>query len=112
MKCEDFYPPARPIKVKYQPIVLTMILPSADTPLYNHPLPTIEAWLRNLGCEKDDSMPHCWHIQFPQWTADLCLEVEEMTVHYNSKDSNQDIARSFKYSLSREDIEAAVLAGP
>mgnify|MGYP001811413968 CR=1 FL=1 len=89
-----------------------MTLPPADTPLYNHPLPQIERWLTALGGEKDTQAPHCWHMQFPQWTAELCLDIEEVTVRYFPCNTEREIARSFKYSLSREDIEAAVLAGP
>lgn len=89
-----------------------MTLLPADTPLYNHPLPQIEHWLTALGGEKDATDPHCWYIRFPQWTAQLCLEIEEITVHYCLQGSDREVARSFKYSLSRQDIEAAVLAGP
>ena len=47
------------------------------------------------------------------WKAEICLEVEELTVRYlNAKDTGEDLNRSFKYSLSRQDVEAAVLSGP
>jgi predicted metalloprotease with PDZ domain len=95
-----------------------------DTPLYNHPLPEIEKWLISMGCEQDDSELHCWRIEKPDWRAELCLDIEELTVRYHvtdGKDSqkkaqvspgNQSIYRTFKYSLSRQDIENAVFAGP
>ncbi|MEC4983174.1 MAG: DUF3143 domain-containing protein [Oscillatoria sp. PMC 1068.18] len=90
-----------------------MALPSTDTPLYNHPLPEIEQWLINQGCAQDSKQPHCWHIEKPEWQAEICLEIEEITVRYaNIDSSNREISRSFKYSLSREDIEAAVFGGP
>jgi hypothetical protein len=103
------------------------LLPTDDTPLYNHPLPEIEQWLISMGCEQDDSELHCWHITKPDWKAELCLDIEELTVRYqsNSAKSNvstseaqqgvvgtQSIYRTFKYSLSRQDIENAVFAGP
>lgn len=90
-----------------------MALPSADTPLYNHPLPEIEQWLQMQGCEQDRDDLHCWRVERPAWKAELCLEVEELTVRYlGTGESGRDIIRSFKYSLSREDIEAAVFSGP
>jgi hypothetical protein len=86
---------------------------SADTPLYNHPLPEIEAWLSNLGCQQDRQNLHCWYVERPSWKAEICLEIEEITVRYiNAGERARDIKRSFKYSISREDIEAAVFSGP
>ena len=86
---------------------------SADTPLYNHPLPQIEQWLKNQGCQQDEQQPHCWHVQRPLWQAEIWLDIEQIVVRYfPSKEKGQDIQRSFKYSLSREDIEKAVFSGP
>jgi hypothetical protein len=75
-----------------------------DTPLYNHPLPQIEQWLKEQGCQQDETQRHCWRVQRPSWQAELWLDVEQIIVRY--------IQRSFKYSLSREDIEQAVFSGP
>jgi hypothetical protein len=94
-----------------------------DTPLYNHPLPEIEQWLLSMGCEQDDAQLHCWRITRADWRAELCLEIEELTVRYFSIDRSKvsasrasteerGIYRTFKYSLSRQDIENAVFAGP
>jgi Protein of unknown function (DUF3143) len=102
------------------------LLPT-DTPLYNHPLPEIEQWLISMGCEQDDSELHCWHIHKSDWRADLCLDIEELTVRYHATNpvgasadfsssssaaGDRSIYRTFKYSLSRQDIENAVFAGP
>ncbi len=90
-----------------------MPLPTADTPLYNHPLPDIEQWLTQMGCEQDREQLHCWRVEQPDWRAELYLEVEELTVNYlRAGESGRNIQRSFKYSLSRQDVEDAVLAGP
>jgi hypothetical protein len=89
-----------------------MSLPAADTALYNHPLPEIEDWLISIGCEQDEVEPHCWFVNKSSWKAHVCLEVEELTVKYIKTDGDADIFRTFKYSLSRQDIENAVLAGP
>ncbi|AFZ23430.1 Protein of unknown function (DUF3143) [Cylindrospermum stagnale PCC 7417] len=88
------------------------LLPS-ETPLYNHPLPQIEQWLKNQGCQQDEAELHCWHLLRPSWKAELWLDIEQVTVRYiQAGDNGQDIQRSFKYSLSREDIEQAVFSGP
>ncbi|NJR32686.1 MAG: DUF3143 domain-containing protein [Chamaesiphon sp. CSU_1_12] len=93
-----------------------------DTPLYNHPLPEIEQWLISMGCEQDDNELHCWYINKPEWKAHLCLDIEELTVRYHPTNDDRsgstgttgdrNIYRTFKYSLSRKDIENAVFAGP
>ncbi|CBN56089.1 DUF3143 domain-containing protein [Kamptonema animale CS-326] len=90
-----------------------MTIPSPDTPLYNHPLPEIEQWLKNRGCQQDRSELHCWRIQRPTWEAELSLDIDQLTVRYlHAGADGQDIQRAFKYSLSRQDIEAAVFSGP
>lgn len=90
-----------------------MSLPSANTPLYNHPLPEIEGWLTQLGCQQDRQELHCWRLQKPTWQAEIYLDVQELVVRYvNASIDGKDIQRSFKYSLSRQDIEDAVFSGP
>ncbi|MDB9347478.1 DUF3143 domain-containing protein [Nodularia spumigena] len=84
-----------------------------DTPLYSHPLPQIEKWLKEQGCQQDENELHCWRVQRPNWEAQLWLDVEQITVRYiKSGENKQEIQRSFLYSLSREDIEQAVFSGP
>jgi hypothetical protein len=88
-------------------------LPEADTPLYNHTLPTIEDWLRSKGCNQDRENLHCWHLEASAWKAEITLETEELTVRYfDAELESQNLSRSFKYSLSRQDIEDAVFSGP
>lgn len=96
-----------------------MTLPPPETPLYNHPLPDIERWLMAQGCFQDKTALHCWHVERPEWSAELCLEIDQLTVRYFDCDNPEAfpeaqpaIQRSFKYSLSRRDIEEAVFAGP
>lgn len=89
-----------------------MSLPTADTPLYSHPLPQIEQWLKSQGCQQDREQLHCWHLERPGWQAELWLDVDQITVRYILAGEGQDIQRSFKYSLTRKDIEQAVFAGP
>jgi Protein of unknown function (DUF3143) len=84
---------------------------SPDTPLYNHPLPEIEEWLVSLGCVQNTDRLHCWQVARDHWQAELCLEIEEIAISYASSDRDA-VNRIFKYSLSRQDVEAAILAGP
>ncbi len=84
-----------------------------ETPLYNHPLPEIEEWLRLQGCQQDRDQLHRWSIERSTWKADIWLDVDQLTVLYiGAGENNQDVKRSFKYSLSRKDIESAVFSGP
>jgi hypothetical protein len=88
-------------------------LPSAETPLYNHPLPLIEQWLQERGCQQDREDLHLWLVQQPAWEAEILLDIEELTVRYlGAGAEGQDIQRAFKYSLSRQDIEDAIFSGP
>ena len=89
-----------------------MSLPEADTPLYNHSLPTIEDWLRSKGCDRDRDRIHCWYLNRSTWKAEICLDTEELTVRYFDTEPDRNLSRSFKYSLSRQDIEDAVFSGP
>jgi hypothetical protein len=90
-----------------------MTLPPSETPLYNHPLPSLEEWLISQGCEQDRENLHCWFVDRVTWQAEIYLEVEEIAVNYlNAEEGGADIKRSFKYSLSRKDVEAAVFSGP
>lgn len=91
----------------------TVDLPKPETALYNHPLPKIEMWLQLQGCEQDSRNLNLWHIKRPNWQAELRLDTEQLTVCYlKAGENNKDITRAFKYSLSRQDIEAAVFSGP
>lgn len=90
-----------------------MSLPPADTPLYNHPLPDIEQWLQSQGCQQDEIEPHCWHIQQSAWRAELSLDVDSLTVRYIQAGADgSDVQRSFKYSLSRRDLDEVIFTGP
>lgn len=90
-----------------------MALPSAETPLYNHPLPDIEQWLRQQGCQQHEQELHQWYVERPAWSADLLLEIDSIVVRYLSAgESGQDVQRIFKYSLSRQDLEEAIFSGP
>jgi hypothetical protein len=90
-----------------------MTLPDADLPLYSHPLPEIEEWLKSQGCEQDSIELHCWRVDRSSWQAELWLDVEELVVRYlEAGEGGKDISRSFRYSLTRQDIEDAVFAGP
>jgi hypothetical protein len=93
-------------------------LPPAQTPLYNHPLPAIEAWLAVLGAVQQPGRPCFWRLRHGGWSADLELGVVDITVVWQpGSDSAAEAPapgprRQFPYGLSRADVEAAILAGP
>jgi hypothetical protein len=88
-------------------------LPPSETPLYNHALPDIEQWLLSHGCQQDRKDLHCWYIERPDWKAELWLDIEQLTVcYFNFGDGDRSVQRSFKYSLSRRDLENAIFSGP
>lgn len=90
-----------------------MVMPNADTPLYNHPLPDIEQWLREQGCRQDPNALHEWHVEKTAWKADIALEVDSIVVRYlGAPTQGDDLQRIFKYSLSRQDLEEAIFSGP
>lgn len=86
---------------------------TAESPLYNHPLPKIEDWLKKNGCKQDSQDLNCWYVKKPDWEAEITLEIEELVVNYLKAGADgSDIKRAFRYSLSRQDIEDAVFSGP
>ncbi|MDE5089543.1 MAG: DUF3143 domain-containing protein, partial [Trichodesmium sp. St16_bin2-tuft] len=47
------------------------------------------------------------------WKAELFLDIDQLTIRYiHLGIDGSDIQRSFKYSLSRQDIEEAIFSGP
>ena len=90
-----------------------MVMPSADTPLYNPPLPDIEQWLRDQGCHQDADSLHEWHVEKTAWKADIVLDVDSIVVRYlEAPPAGDEVQRIFKYSLSRQDLEEAIFSGP
>jgi hypothetical protein len=85
-------------------------LPADQTPLYHHPLPVLEDWLRQLGAVQRPSEPCLWDLHRPEWSAHIELEVEDLRVSWHA--DGQECVRQFPYGLSRADAEAAILAGP
>ncbi len=88
-------------------------LPKSETPLYNHTLPDLEQWLRDHGCERDTEELHLWYVTYPAWSAEIRLEIEELSILYQAaQEPSPNLRRTFKYSLSRQDVEDAIFAGP
>lgn len=87
-------------------------LPVPETPLYNHTLPDIEQWLRASGCERDGDQLHLWYLNGMAWSAEIRLDIEELSVLYDTPQDRVNVRRTFKYSLSRQDVEDAIFAGP
>lgn len=85
-------------------------LPPPQAPLYNHPLPALESWLRQLGAMQRGVNSCLWDLQMPEWRAELELESEELSVRWQG--AGGLVERHFPYGFSRADVEAAILAGP
>jgi len=51
-----------------------------------------------------------WDLSADRWTAEIELEVEELSVRWQSAAGL--VERHFPYGFSRADVEAAILAGP
>ena len=86
-------------------------MPPASTPLYSHPLPAIETWLTQQGCDRDTDDISLWKLTKEDWSAELFLDVDSIVVTYTKSDRST-VQRSFKYSLSRSDLEKVIFAGP
>lgn len=86
------------------------ILPPDRTPLYNHPLPALEAWLNQLGARQREVHGAIWDLEHPPWSARIELAVEELRVRWSHAGTER--LRHFPYGLARADVEAAILAGP
>ena len=97
-------------------------LPSPQTPLYHHPLPALEQWLQELGAVQQRGNPCLWDLHRRDWSAEIELEIEELSVRWQQATAPATAAdgpraglrneRHFPYGLSRADVEAAILAGP
>ncbi|MEI6031867.1 MAG: DUF3143 domain-containing protein [Synechococcaceae cyanobacterium ELA739] len=85
-------------------------LPPENTPLYHHPLPALEAWLRQLGARQQAARSAIWDLHRPQWSARIELGIEELEVSWHH--DGQERVRHFPYGLTRADVEAAILIGP
>ena len=80
-------------------------------PLYSHALPEIEDWLTEQGCDRNAQDISQWKIARSDWSAELYLDVDSIIANYTSADG-KEVQRSFKYSLSRNDLEEAIFSGP
>jgi len=88
---------------------MTSLLPP-KTPLYNHPLPQLERWLRELGAHQQGPNACHWDLQAPDWQAEISLDIDQLSVRWRQADGT--VERHFPYGFSRADVEAAILAGP
>ena len=79
-------------------------------PLYNHPLPSLEGWLAELGAVQRGSNSCLWDLRTPVWSAEIELGVEDLSVRWGQGAAL--VQRQFPYGLSRADVESAILAGP
>ncbi|MEY3736082.1 MAG: hypothetical protein RLZZ624_1141 [Cyanobacteriota bacterium] len=86
------------------------VLPPAPTPLYHHPLPSLESWLQELGARQAHRHSPRWTLELPEWSAEIELGQAELGVSWLA--DGQRCQRRFSYGLTRQDVQAAILAGP
>ncbi len=84
-------------------------LPPANTPLNQHSLGAIEFWLVSLGAQKSKN-PCLWKWIVPPWSAEISMKQDELMVVWVEGEATSQF--NFSYSLSRQDIEAALKHGP
>lgn len=89
---------------------MTSMTPSSK-PLYSHTLPEIEQWLADFGCDRSESDISQWSVSKEDWSAQLYLDIDSIVVDYVDA-TGGEIQRSFKYSLSRSDLEKVIFSGP
>jgi hypothetical protein len=87
-----------------------VVLPPAPTPLYHHPLPSLESWLESLGAQQPHRHSPLWTLERPGWSAEIELRPAELLVRWLQGGERRQ--RTFSYGLTREDVQAAILAGP
>ena len=85
-------------------------LPPRQTPLNQHSLMSLEAWLHQLGSEQNEEDRCCWTLVMPEWTAEIQINQSELLVVWEKK--GRKTKCTFSYALSREDVEAAMVQGP
>ncbi len=85
-------------------------LPPEETPLNQHSLVSLENWLHQLGAERDLENPCVWRWFASQWSAEIQIERDELTVVWNKGGKLSQCA--FPYGLSRSDVEKAMAQGP
>lgn len=86
-------------------------LPTAETPLNQHSIRALEHWLSQMGANVVDGNPCQWRLVRADWAADLLLEQDDLVVVWGAGDSTEQRC-SLPYGLSRQDVEAAISAGP
>ena len=53
-----------------------------------------------------------WDLTRSGWTAEIELDIEELSVRWQASVGLTTVDRHFPYGFSRADVEAAILAGP
>ena len=86
-------------------------LPTAETPLNQHSIRALEQWLSQLGATVVEGNPCQWRLTRSDWTAELLLAQEDLVVVWSAHAQDEQRC-SLPYGLSRQDVEAAINAGP
>ena len=86
-------------------------LPPPTTPLNQHSLRALEEWLHTLGAEPINGDRCRWSLAKETWSAELRLDREDLVVIWQNTDAAAAPC-SLPYGLSRQDVTAAIVAGP
>ena len=72
-------------------------LPPESTPLNQHSLPALEAWLQQLGAVRMDDNPCQWMLERSEWRALLLLEREDLKVIWHPGSLEEMVQCSLPY---------------
>ena len=79
-------------------------------PLNQHSLMALEGWLTSFGAKRSIEDVSLWELSFPQWSAEIQLEQDEIRVIWQKKGRRSECC--FSYGLTQKDVEDAIFEGP
>ena len=85
-------------------------LPPDKVPLNRHSLMDLEYWLDELGAKRCEENPSRWVLSFPEWSAEIQMEQDELKVIWEKDGERKQCC--FSYGLTRGDVEAVMTQGP
>ncbi len=85
-------------------------LPPSDIPLNRHSLTILESWLTQLGAERYRDDPCKWALKRSNLSIEILMDKDDLKVTWEKE--GQISQCCFSYGLSREDVEAVIIAGP
>ena len=86
------------------------LLPPDNTPLNQHSLAALEAWLTELGAKQSREDLCLWIWIMPNWSTEIKIERDELQVTWEQEGKLSHC--SFPYGLPRKDVQIAITQGP